>query len=250
MPSAGWVRLYRRLLDDPVWTTSTSDQKAVLIVILLLASHEPRQWAWEGQKFEVQPGEFVTSLSSLAKRAGVSVKSVRSAIARFEKLDFLANKSAKTGRIISITNWHVYQDPQSMDGKEVGKDPAKTGQLSRMKEFKKEKKESSSDALRLSGMLADLIFANNPNNRSVQPSSRTRSITRWAEDIDRMLRIDHRKPEEAEEVIRWCQENSFWRANILSGKKLRDQFDTMKLQMEGDGQKQSTAVPFAGRRIY
>ena len=135
--TGGWIKLYRSLLHDPVWTTATSDQKAVLMAILLSASHERRQWVWEGRKFEVQPGQLVTSLASLAKTAGVSIKSVRSAIARFEKLDFLANESAKTGRLISIVNWQAYQSSNDEPGKDVGKHPAKTGQLSRMKEGKK-----------------------------------------------------------------------------------------------------------------
>lgn len=136
--TGGWIKLYRALLEDPVWTTATADQKAVLVTILLLANHEPRQWAWMGQKFDIQAGQLITSLASLAKKAGVSVKSVRSAITRFEKLDFLANKSAKTGRLISIKNWSSYQGLGLLPGKEVGKDRAKTGQLSRMKEGKKE----------------------------------------------------------------------------------------------------------------
>lgn len=136
--SGGWIKLYRSLLDDPVWTTATGDQKAVLIVILLTASHERNQWFWQGRKFEVQPGQFVSSLGSLAAKAGVSIKSVRSAIARFEKLGFLANESAKTGRLISILNWSSYQVSEDSPGKEVGKGRAKTGQVSRRVEGKKE----------------------------------------------------------------------------------------------------------------
>lgn len=136
--SSGWVKLHRSILEDPVWTTATPEQKAVLMTVLLSASHEPRQWAWEGKKFEVQPGQFVTSLSNLATKAGVSIQSVRSAIARFEKLDFLANESTKTGRLISIRKWSTYQDTADTPNKEASKDPTKTQQLSRMKEGKKE----------------------------------------------------------------------------------------------------------------
>lgn len=124
MGGLGWVKLHRKILDDPVWTTATSDQKAVLITILLLANHEAKQWVWGGQKFNVLPGQFVTSLSSLASLAGVSPKSVRSAISRFEKLNFLANKSAKTGRLITVINWLAYQNCKEPPGKEVGKDRA------------------------------------------------------------------------------------------------------------------------------
>lgn len=112
-----------------------------------------------------------------------------------------------------------------------------------------EYKKPSSDSLRLSGILADLISDNNESNRAIQPQNRDKSVSRWAEDIDRMLRTDHRTPEEVEEVIHWCQGSTFWRSNILSGKKLRAQFDTLKLQMEGEGKSRKESSPFAGRRI-
>jgi hypothetical protein len=136
--SSGWVKIYRSILDDPVWTSATPDQKAVLIAILLLASHKESQWFWGDRKYQVQPGQLITSLNSLATKADVSVKSVRSAIARFEKLDFLTNESAKTGRLISVKNWGRYQSCEDAPGKVAGKDPAKTRQLSRSKELKTE----------------------------------------------------------------------------------------------------------------
>lgn len=114
------------------------------------------------------------------------------------------------------------------------------------------KKKPSSDALRLSGLLAELIAGNNPGNRTIQPKAREKSIERWAADVDRMLRIDGRDPQEVEEVIRWSQGDDFWRGNILSGSKLRQQFDKLTLQMRRDGNKgrpSGEVVPIA-RRIY
>ena len=135
---SGWVKLHRKILDDPVWTSATTEQKVVLITVLLLADHEARQWYWKGRKFETQPGQFITSLNTLLKKSGVSIKSIRTAIARFEKLNFLANEPAKTGRLISIKNWARYQSSVDGGGKETGKEVAKTGQLTRSKEVKKE----------------------------------------------------------------------------------------------------------------
>lgn len=247
MSGGGWIKLFRALLDDPVWATATADQKAVLVAILLSASHEPKQWCWQGRKFEIQPGQFITSLASLAEKAGVSVKSVRSAIARFEKLDFLANKSAKTGRLISIRNWHTYQESPS----EPGKDRAKTGQLSRSKEVKKLRKPLLPDALRLSERLGNLIAGNNPNNRNLQADRKRATVERWAGDIDKMIRLDHRTPEEIGAVIEWCQQDQFWSGNILSGAKLREQFDQLQPKMQRDAKKPQTGDSvLAGRRVY
>ena len=135
---AGWVKLHRSILSDPVWFSATAEQKAVLISILLLADHKPQQWIWHGQKFETIPGQFITSLNSLADKAGVSLQNVRSAITRFEKLNFLTNQSTKTGRLISIINWDSYQSVCDLPNKEPNRGPTKPQQLTRSKEVKNE----------------------------------------------------------------------------------------------------------------
>jgi len=121
--ASGWVRLYRKLLDDPVWTFASAEHKAVLVTILLLANHETRQWIWRGQKFETKPGQLITSLSSLAEKAGVSIQNVRSALSKLEKTHlFLTNESTKSGRLISIRNWDNYQPPKTKANKEANKE--------------------------------------------------------------------------------------------------------------------------------
>lgn len=109
--SEGFILLYRELIKKPIWLLSTAEQKAVLITILLLANHEERQWEWAGQTFKVLPGQFVTSLASLAEKAGkgISIQNVRSALNRFKKLQFLTYQSTKSGRLVTILNWEQYQ---------------------------------------------------------------------------------------------------------------------------------------------
>ncbi len=113
--NSSWIRLYRKLLTDPVWLTSTPEQKAVLIAILLMANHTESEWEWMGEKFRVNPGEFVTSLESIrvASGKGISIQNVRSAIARFEKLNFLTYKATKTGRVIKVCKWDSYQQSET-----------------------------------------------------------------------------------------------------------------------------------------
>lgn len=57
----------------------------------------------------------------------------------------------------------------------------------------------------------------------------------WARDIEKLLRIDGRRPEDVEKVIAWCQQDGcFWAPNVLSGRTLREKFDTMWGQMLRD----------------
>lgn len=108
----GWIKLYRELLDKPIWFESTPEQKVILVTLLLMANHDGRQWEWQGQKYYAAPGQFVTSLPKIVEACGpgVSIQNVRTALKRFEKYEFLTDQSTKKNRLITINNWAFYQD--------------------------------------------------------------------------------------------------------------------------------------------
>ncbi len=54
---------------------------------------------------------------------------------------------------------------------------------------------------------------------------------RWAKDIDLMIRRDGLDPDKIADVIVWAHKSTFWRANILSGKKLREKYLQLSIQM-------------------
>lgn len=121
----GWIKLHRKLLDKPIWLQSKPEQKVVLLTLLLLANHESKEWLWCGEKFVAEEGQFITSLESLSQKSGVSTRSVRTALDNFEKLEFLTNKSTKTGRLITIVNWSLYQGGDDDTDKDIDKAPTK-----------------------------------------------------------------------------------------------------------------------------
>jgi hypothetical protein len=107
----GWVKLHRELLKKSIWLMSTPQQKTILITLLLMANHDENKWEWKGEPYSCKPGQFVTSLENIANECGkgISVQNVRTALKRFEKYEFLTDKSTKTGRLITIVNWSNYQ---------------------------------------------------------------------------------------------------------------------------------------------
>ena len=52
-----------------------------------------------------------------------------------------------------------------------------------------------------------------------------------------LLDRDHRTPEQVAYVIRWCQADDFWQANILSASKLRDKFDQLVAKIRSNHQR-------------
>jgi len=84
--------------------------------------------------------------------------------------------------------------------------------------------EDLEEAHRLCLLLADLIYDNGSKRPNVTDS--------WVKEIERMHRIDGRPWDHIERAIKWCQADPFWRANVMSPRKLREKFDTMRLQAE------------------
>ncbi len=119
----GWICLHRELLEKPIWKCSTPKQRSILITLLLMAGHKENEWEWKGEKFKVNPGEFVTSLKSISKLSGpnISIRNIRTALKRFENFQFLTNKTTNQGRLISIVNWDAYQVVERKSDKQSDK---------------------------------------------------------------------------------------------------------------------------------
>lgn len=82
----------------------------------------------------------------------------------------------------------------------------------------------SSDAMQLAQLLKNLMLNNNPKAKIPD------DLTRWALDIDKMIRLDNRTPPEIKAIIEFSQRDSFWCSNILSAGKLREKFDQLYLK--------------------
>lgn len=87
--------------------------------------------------------------------------------------------------------------------------------------------EADSEPYLLAKFLEDCIVENN----SKFPQSE-KQRQRWAKDIDLMLRIDKIDADDVATVIEWCQNDNFWRSNILSGKKLREKYQQLGMKMK------------------
>ncbi len=83
------------------------------------------------------------------------------------------------------------------------------------------------EPLELAELLLSLILGRKPDFK--QPP-----LSMWAEHVDKMIRLDNRKPTRIREIIRWCQADDFWQNNILSTAKLRKQFDKLELREQGE----------------
>jgi len=101
------------------------------------------------------------------------------------------------------------------------------------------------ESLRLAELLYSEIITQNSKSRlaAQNTTAREKTITGWAKDIEKLIDIDQQEPSTVEEVIIFATHDDFWGPNILSGKKLREKWDTLTRKMNQKGQIHGNAKP-------
>lgn len=91
------------------------------------------------------------------------------------------------------------------------------------KEFDRE-----SDEYNLTNYFVDnLCVSNDVFNKKYSKMSYTQQVNhiqRWAQDIDKLIRIDGQSPEDIKKVIEWVFNDPFWSTVVLSTANLRKNF--------------------------
>lgn len=90
------------------------------------------------------------------------------------------------------------------------------------------------DVERVCVHLADRIEANG--------SPRPRITKRWRDAARLLIDKNGRTEEQVHAAIDWCQDDTFWQANILSMPKLREKYDQMRLQAKNRQSRDSPKV--------
>lgn len=122
---SGYFKLYRELLNKPIWLNSSNEQRVILITLLAMANWKETEWDYYGEKIKLNPGQFIASAPAIKERCNsseITIMKIRTALERFEKLDFLtvslAGKSTKSGKLITIVNWRLYQSNEEEDNRQ------------------------------------------------------------------------------------------------------------------------------------
>jgi hypothetical protein len=100
---------------------------------------------------------------------------------------------------------------------------------------KKEEKvfDKDSDAYQAASFLARQKEKHYPDLKPPEE----KDLQRWASDFDKCNRIDKRSWDDISDVLRFSQKNAFWRKNILSGKKFREKYDRLLIEMTEENRK-------------
>lgn len=252
--NSGWIKLWRSLLDDPIWTSSNDSQCGVITALLLSAEYEPGTFfcpkCWE--KIDYTAGTIVKSYRRIATETGRQEHRVRAVLGKLELFNFVkAVKKPHCHALYIIENWSKFQEDKN--GTSGGtsmthlSDDAHTQAVTHpntiYKKIKEERnknkkkpdlKKPSDGSFSLSDELRSLILANKPDHKLSKMHWKTSNMRiKWAITFDRMRITDSTPYHTIKAVMIWALNDEFWASNIQSPDKLRKQFDRLEMQMRG-----------------
>ena len=131
----GWIKIHRRLSDNPIWTCEPFTRGQAWIDLLMLANYEDSFFYVRNIKVDVKRGQVAWSEPKLAERWGWSRTKLRKFLKDLEKEQQLIQQKNNVTQIITIIKYEEYQN------KEQQQDSRKTA-ARRIKEDK-EGKESN-----------------------------------------------------------------------------------------------------------
>lgn len=232
----GWVSIHREIQNHWLWKDKPFTKGQAWIDLLMLANHEDTKFILGNQLIEAKRGDIVTSEIKLMERWGWGKTKLRSFLTLLQNDSMIVKKTNRKQTVISIENYSRFQDTQTI------KEPQPNHNQTAIKpqsntinnvnnvnnNSSSEKFSSDSVEFKLSDRLRNGIRKNFPNTRLPNDTD----LHKWAVHIDRMIRLDGRKPTDIEKVIDFVLLDNFWQQNILSTEKLRKQFDVLMIKAD------------------
>lgn len=108
MEKNGWVKLHRKMLDNPI-IMKDAEHLAVWMYLLLNATHAEYPALFKGEKITLQPGQLITGRKSIASTLDVNESKVRRILDSFENDQQIDRQRSNQNTLISLINWEKYQ---------------------------------------------------------------------------------------------------------------------------------------------
>lgn len=226
----GWVKLHRSMLDSPIF--SNAELLRLWVYLLMHAAYTEVDVMVGNQMIHLKPGQLVTGRKKISRDLGLDESKIRRLI---DKLEFAGNVTiTPTNKftLVTIENWYFFQGgEQKAANKTADNRPTDDQQMTTNKKDKKDKKSFSPDgeAYRCASFLANEIRKRLPK---AKPQTEA-ALQKWADQMDKLHRLDGYSWESIAEVLDFSQRDAFWSTVILSAGKFRKQFTQLMAKAEG-----------------
>lgn len=245
----GAFQTSREIFENPIWTD-------VVKFRLFFYIYGNAVFAKDGTmvaNIHLKRGQFLRSYRNLAndlsymeKRSfkNYSISTIKAKVEQLVKENRIEIEPTDYGTLFTVVNYDEYQGFErysnlSSEQQPNGARTATERQPNNNKNVKNDKKENTSPTsakpkygpddvpYKIASHLLNAIRENNPK---FSLRNDDRKLQSWANDIRLAHERDGRDYGLLDKMVTWCQNDSFWKTNILSGAKLRKQYDQMAMR--------------------
>lgn len=114
----GWVKIHRKLLDNPV-VCKDSETFSIWLYLLLSATHQEIPAVFKGEKITLKKGQLITGILSISKKLKINKDKVQRTLKCFEVDKQIEQETSNKNRLISILNWEQYQSNDNENDKQL-----------------------------------------------------------------------------------------------------------------------------------
>jgi hypothetical protein len=114
----GWIKLYRKTLQNPV-VMKDANHLAVWVYLLMNATHDDLDVVFEGKRITMRPGQFITGRKKIARALLLTESRVQRILKTLEIEHQIEQQTTPRCRLISIVNWDVYQQSKQPNEQQV-----------------------------------------------------------------------------------------------------------------------------------
>jgi hypothetical protein len=142
--SNGWIKIHRKFIE---WQWfGNSECVHLFIYVLLKANHADKMW----QGHEVKRGQLITSIANLSANTGISQRSIRTLLKKFQNTGEIEVKTTNKFTLITLCKYECYQVVEEENDKQNGTQPTNKRQttdkqLTTNKNYKNDKNEKNEE---------------------------------------------------------------------------------------------------------
>lgn len=107
MENQGWIKLHRRILDNPI--SRKPNYSWLWIILLLKANHETTSFIWNNKKQDCKRGQLLTGRKQLSNESGISEGTIETILNYLETQQQIQQQKTSKFRLITILNYEEYQ---------------------------------------------------------------------------------------------------------------------------------------------
>ena len=122
----GWIKLHRSILNKG-WIKKP-EYVQLWVVLLLMASHDDREYFWNGKTVTLKSGQLITGRKALSEKTGISQTTIERILLTFENEHQIGQQKTSTSRLISILNWGKHQKVGQHNGQRADNERTTSGQ--------------------------------------------------------------------------------------------------------------------------